>query len=240
MFLITEFKRCRCCQETLPARNFNFVRARLGLASYCKECHNKKQSVSYVLHKEERLVKQSAYRDLNKEKIRESSKAYYEANKETLQERHNFYYAANKEKILARHAKNKDKKSLYAKANRPTINKRWRERAAVRRKTDPNFRLRKCLSNRIRHALKGVSKSKRTVELLGCSVTALRRHLEAQFRPEMTWENYGSVWHVDHIRPCASFDLTDLEQQKLCFHWTNLQPLFAVENIKKGDRVPST
>ena len=60
-------------------------------------------------------------------------------------------------------------------------------------------------------------------------------HLEAQFKPGMTWDNYGlKGWHVDHIRPCASFDLRDPEQQRRCFHYTNLQPLWAEENLKKG------
>jgi hypothetical protein len=53
----------------------------------------------------------------------------------------------------------------------------------------------------------------------------------------MTWENYGPVWHVDHIRPCASFDLTDPAQQRECFHFSNLQPLFAAENLAKGDKI---
>ena len=58
--------------------------------------------------------------------------------------------------------------------------------------------------------------------------------LESKFRDGMTWENYGPFWHVDHIRPWASFDLSDPSQQKLCFHWTNLQPLLATENLAKG------
>jgi hypothetical protein len=57
-----------------------------------------------------------------------------------------------------------------------------------------------------------------------------------RFRPGMTWENYGPVWHVDHIKPCAKFDLTDPDQQRACFHFSNLQPLFADENLRKGGR----
>jgi hypothetical protein len=60
------------------------------------------------------------------------------------------------------------------------------------------------------------------------------QHLKDHFLPEMNWDNYGA-WHIDHIRPCASFDLTDPEQQKQCFHYTNLQPLWAADNIRKAD-----
>lgn len=98
-----------------------------------------------------------------------------------------------------------------------------------------NYRISECLRHRSRKALKGISKSAKTLELLGCSVENLREHLERQFRPGMAWSNHGPVWHIDHIRPCANFDLTVFEQQKQCFHYTNLQPLFAAENIKKGD-----
>lgn len=74
--------------------------------------------------------------------------------------------------------------------------------------------------------------------LLGCSSQQLREHLERQFLPGMTWDNYGKHgWHVDHVRPCASFDLTDPEQQHQCFHYTNLQPLWAADNIRKGAKV---
>jgi len=71
------------------------------------------------------------------------------------------------------------------------------------------------------------------MELIGCSAEELVAHLEAQFTEGMTWENYGE-WHVDHVRPCASFDLTDPAQQRQCFHHTNLQPLWAEENLTKG------
>lgn len=72
--------------------------------------------------------------------------------------------------------------------------------------------------------------------LIGCSIEDLRAHIESQFQPGMTWENYGK-WHVDHIRPCVSFNLLDPMQQQECFHYTNLQPLWAEDNIKKGGRV---
>jgi len=71
------------------------------------------------------------------------------------------------------------------------------------------------------------------LDLLGCTVEELRAHLEKQFKRGMSWSNYGR-WHIDHIRPCASFDLTDPEQQRICFHYSNLQPLWAEENMRKG------
>ena len=90
------------------------------------------------------------------------------------------------------------------------------------------------LRNRIRNALKGGAKSAHTVELLGNTIEGAKAHLESHFQPGMTWDNYGA-WHVDHIKPCAAFDLTDPAQQRACFHFTNLQPLWAVDNLKKSD-----
>ena len=118
-----------------------------------------------------------------------------------------------------------------------------RKRAYVRgrHRSDPAFRLKGNLRTRLRQALKGTYKSARTLELLGCTVEELRAHLEAQFKPGMTWENQSfHGWHVDHIRPCASFDLTDPEQQRICFHYTNLQPLWATENLSKGAKLLDT
>ena len=92
------------------------------------------------------------------------------------------------------------------------------------------------LRARVAQALKwsGVKKSAKTFELIGCSVAELKAHLESQFLPGMTWDNWTTDgWHVDHIRPCASFDLSDLEQQKACFHYSNLQPLWAIDNLRK-------
>ena len=78
-----------------------------------------------------------------------------------------------------------------------------------------------------------------TKELIGCSLEELKIHLENQFTKGMNWKNYGrNGWHIDHILPCASFDLTDLEQRKKCFHYTNLQPLWEIDNIRKSDKVP--
>lgn len=108
-----------------------------------------------------------------------------------------------------------------------------------RYKNDINFRLANALRSRVRGAFKsGGEKAEKTMELLGCSVQHVKDHLESQFTEGMTWENQGE-WHIDHIRPCASFDLEDPEEQKKCFHWTNLQPLWALDNLRKGAKFVS-
>ncbi len=82
----------------------------------------------------------------------------------------------------------------------------------------------------------GGTKAASTSILLGCSIEFLRVHLESGFKPGMSWDNYGD-WHIDHVRPCKAFDLAVPEQQKACFHWTNLQPLWAEENMRKSGKI---
>lgn len=76
-----------------------------------------------------------------------------------------------------------------------------------------------------------------SIELLGCSIKELMDHLQSKFYADMSWENYGTYWHIDHIRPCASFNLQNEQEQKICFHYTNLQPLTAKDNLSKGARL---
>jgi hypothetical protein len=153
------------------------------------------------------------------------------------------YRRKNAEKYRAAcrkwYSKNKKSNTIKCQQWRKKNKKRYSEyinRYQARRRENPSFRLLIGCRGRIWKALKGINKSAQTQELLGCSIPELRTHLENQFKPGMTWENYGPVWHVDHRRPCASFNLTDREQQKACFHYSNLQPLFAKENIQKGAR----
>jgi len=103
-------------------------------------------------------------------------------------------------------------------------------------KESPLYRMTCSLRARLGAALRARKAVKSSVGLVGCTPAALRGHIEAQFTPGMTWANYG-LWHVDHIRPCASFDLLDPEQQRKCFHYTNLQPLWGSDNFKKGSKV---
>ena len=98
---------------------------------------------------------------------------------------------------------------------------------------DPNSAVAHLLRTRVYHALKDNRKASSTTELLGCSIEECRKHLEDQFEDGMTWENHGE-WHIDHRRPCASFDLVNEEEQRICFHHTNLQPMWGAENLSKS------
>lgn len=105
---------------------------------------------------------------------------------------------------------------------------------------NPNQRIRFYLRKRLRHAAKGAKRySLKIQEIVGCSPEQLRIHLESQFLPWMTWSNHGEKWHIDHEIPCRAFDLTDPEQAKRCFHYSNLRPLEAKENIRKSDKLPN-
>lgn len=135
--------------------------------------------------------------------------------------------------------------ALYREQNRSLISERARldpngpdRRRAYKRKrleTDLQFKVRTYLSKRMVRAIRrgNARKSELTIKLVGCSIPDLMAHLEAKFKPGMSWDSWGR-WHIDHIRPCASFDLSDPEQQRACFHYTNLQPLWGRENLRKG------
>jgi hypothetical protein len=174
---------------------------------------------SYAKCRQARLEAQRQYNSTPERKLRRSKadRAYREANAEALKERKRLYYLRNKTELL-------EKSAVYV-----------RERARV----DVQFRLTRVLRKRTWEALRcqDAAKAARFFELCGCTRIELQAHLESQFLPGMTWDNWTTDgWHVDHIRPCASFDLTDPAQQLQCFHYTNLQPLWAFDNISKSDK----
>jgi hypothetical protein len=116
----------------------------------------------------------------------------------------------------------------------------WRRRYwKERRERDPQFRMYGCLKARMHKLLnlQSAVKSGRTYELIGCSVPFLQTWIESQFKRGMTWANHGEVWHIDHIMPASKFNLTDPIEQRKAFHYTNLQPLWAFDNMSKNDKV---
>lgn len=173
---------------------------------------------------------QRRWKEKNREKVRLYDKAYRERKPEVARARKRRWRLENKEHDL----KKGREYSRLQRARHPDKVRKAKQRDRER----PLVKLRYLISNRILIALKRNYKSGRTLELLGCSILECRQHLEKQFKPGMTWENRGQHgWHIDHKRPCASFDLTDPKQQKQCFHYTNLQPLWAKDNLSKGDKI---
>lgn len=153
------------------------------------------------------------YRSANIDRIKASERMYYEKNRARLIENGKAYRKANPEKASLRSKNKRAKDPCYAIAGR--------------------------LRCRLRNSLVrvGAIRAARTFELVGCSQKDLVLWLERQFLPGMSWEN-RSLWHVDHIVPLSAFDLTCEDQQRVAFHYTNLRPLWAKENIVKRDRIP--
>lgn len=125
----------------------------------------------------------------------------------------------------------------WRKKNREVLNETHKQYEKKRKSIDPQFKLMKTLRSRLNSALyrKDAKKLASTLELVGCSILELKKYLETQFTEGMNWNNHGK-WHIDHIRPCSSFNLLIESEQKKCFHYTNLQPLWAIDNLSKGNR----
>lgn len=127
----------------------------------------------------------------------------------------------------------------YRKTRRKKLSQQSVEYQRIARRTIPTRRLKDALRAGMRSALQrgGVKKTESALKLVGCTPEEFRAHIEKQFLPGMTWENYGhDTWHLDHIKPCAAFNLHDPLERKACFHFTNIQPLWAKVNMHKGPK----
>jgi hypothetical protein len=147
------------------------------------------------------------------------------------------YKLANKERIANyksnHYLNNKESYLKKAKESKKRNNKAWYKKYYTEY---PEKRIVLNMRNRISSLLRGEIKNDTTINLLGCNVQTLKKHLQSNFTKGMKWNNYG-MWHVDHIIPCAKFDLKNEEEQKICFHYTNLQPLWAKDNCSKQDKL---
>jgi len=169
----------------------------------------------------------------DKEKQKAYDKKYRLKNKEKRNAYDRKFRKENPEYFVKWNKKNKIKIKL--------TNQVWyqKNKSIIRekRRSNPTYRLINNLRRRVLSALKGKNKSASTMTLLGVpNIEFLWIHLEKSFKPRMTRKNHGK-WHVDHIRPCSSFDLTKASEQRECFHYTNLQPLWASENLAKGSKI---
>ena len=186
------------------------------------------------------------YRETNRNELLLKKRIYYNNNKDKLllQKKENYkydkhkrkaYYEANKDKPSNK--TDKDKRKAYYEANKDKIRilkKDYRKK----NKNNIKFKLPSILRRRLRCALKGNYKTGSAVKDLGCSIDELKSYLESKFLSGMSWDNYGFYgWHIDHIKPLASFDLTDRKQFLEACHYKNLQPLWAKDNLIKGDKL---
>ena len=180
----------------------------------CRKCYIK-------LNDENKVTNQKLCRNCNSIICKE----YKQKNKEAISIYNKKYKAEHKTEI--------DKYNHdYNKLNRTTIQKRHTVYLREKRKNDINYKISIACRNRIKKLVKGTHK---TSTLIDCSKDILMEWLKSNFTSEMTFENHGSYWHIDHVIPCKHFDLTNEKQLKMCFHWSNLQPLKASTNLSKKD-----
>lgn len=183
-----------------------------GYRSSCNEC---------------RKEESKNYREKNSEKRKETIKNFYEKNKESELLRLKKYRINNPEK-------RKETTKKYYEKNKVEINAKQIIRNKQYYKNNPLYRLIHNLRARTKEYLKQHHSNSKTFDIIGCEPKFLREHLERQFKDGMSWDNYGS-WHIDHIVPLSSANCSE-EINKLC-HYSNLQPLWAYDNLSKGDKI---
>ena len=203
----------------------------------------------------DRFIKQhKEYYQENKEKFSQYGKRRYSEDPEHYKQKAHAYYANNKEKVAAtiqryREAnpdfikRTKRDHYLNNKGRYQELTRKWKKNNRDKVRAMENRYLAKHpeqrMVNRLRTALykqlkmNCVPKTIHTFDLVGCDKNDLVKHLESQFTEGMSWDNYGE-WCVDHRRPCCSFDFKDPDQQKECFHYSNLQPMWKKANCSKA------
>jgi hypothetical protein len=251
-----ETKICKSCNIEKKVNCFGVVnKSKDGLNSLCKECRNiiakkyrnnnqkikeirkkcyikNKKNVSdkmkeYYLKNSDKVKKRVLnYKEENPNKVKEINKNYYIKNYEKIKEYNKTYYNNNFENI-------RQQKSDYKKQNREKFNDLYKEKY----KNDPFFKLIEIVRGRVKNFLKSknINKNNKTFEIVGCSPEFLKEHIEKQFTEGMSWELMGEHIHIDHIIPLSSAK-TEEEIYKLC-HYTNLQPLWAKDNLKKSNKI---
>lgn len=203
----------------------------------CCQCHLDRANAHNRANPEETLAAGARYRDANRELLRAKRRVYAKKNKQAEKVKRAARRQDNLEEFRRR---DREYKREHPQAPRTDYSRTYvQERCAA----DLDFKLRRVLSIRVGAAVRrqGTAKSAKTTDLIGCTVAELRAHLEGQFTAGMTWNNHGrgpDKWNIDHKIPCSSFDLTNPEQQRACFHFTNLQPLWQPDNMRKGAKLP--
>lgn len=236
-----------CSKCNLEKSLSNFVKNKGnkdGLCGRCKSCNK-----NYNIENKQRIFEvRKKYIEKNKEKIKQQTKEWRLNNKEYLKEydkkQSKIYYKNNSDKIKENYKKwyieNKEKvieyKKKYAVENKEKINQYAKNYIRNRVNSDYMFKLQVSIRRLIYMSLKnnGKSKTTKTFNILGCTVIKFKEHLEKQFTNGMTWENQGK-WHLDHIYPVSL--AKDEDELIRLNHYTNFQPLWAEDNLKKGNRI---
>lgn len=221
-------KICSKCKKEKDVCEFGLQSSNKdNLKSSCKEC---------------RKIEGKIYRKLNSEKRKETIKNWYNKNPNYNKE----YYSSNfveinkknKEWYYLNIEKHKENSKKWDELNKEKIKEYRNNRIKIIRKTDPAQNLKFNVRTRVYNILKtkNITKQNKTFDIIGCSPEFLKEHIEKQFKDGMTWDNYGkNGWHVDHIIPLSS-GKNEKEIYKLS-HYTNLQPLWAEENLSKGNKI---
>ena len=213
----------------------------------------KEQSKKYRKKNPEKIEKNAKQWKLNNpEKVKENNKIYYQNYKEKIKQQVKKYRKENPEKIKKYRKENpeyqkeidkkyyqnhKKEKAEYNQNHKKEINEYSKNWQKQRRATDPQFKLNGNMARSIRLALKGKKAGGKWETLVGYTLKDLVKHIEKQFEPWMTWQNYGK-WHIDHIRPKSFFKFKNIESSEFrkCWALSNLQPLEAIENLRKYNK----
>lgn len=166
-------------------------------------------------------------------RYRKTQIAWYKKNREHRSDYGRKWYQKNKARVCKA---TRD----WAKNNPNQARERARRYMLKRRHSDIGFKILGNLRSRLRAAIKGSPKAGRTIQLLGCSITSFKMYIESNFEPGMTWENHGNgygKWNLDHKMPCSIFDLSKPSQQRACFHFSNLEPMWWIENVRKSNKI---
>jgi hypothetical protein len=208
--------KCSKCGIEKDLIEFPIINGITGLRrKHCKACE---------------IIRVKTWYLKNKDRVKIYKKIWADTNKENVLERSRLWYSAHPEKVKAR-------AKAWVMANRDRWRERERKDKRERYNSDTNCRLASILRHRLWSALDGNFKSGSAVRDLGCSIPELKQYLESKFVPGMTWENYGKEWHIDHIIPLSFFDLQNETEFKMAVRSQNLQPLWAKENIVKGNKL---
>lgn len=188
---------------------------------------------------------QKKYREKNKERLKELNKLWREKNKEKSRQYAREWYLKNKEKVSKYHKDAYKKHGVKWKKTRARHYQENKERYHERRRINskkyrlnPKNKIISSIRSGIWHFVKqGGKKKYKSIYYLGCDYDFFIKYISGKFKEGMTLDNYGKVWHIDHIVPLSSFKKLDDIDIRTCCHYTNLQPLFSKENISKSNKI---